>query len=283
MSHYHSGRWVLDNKAKERIERLMLRELIVAPSTLSYGVNERLEDLLEVLDEGVILDGVKRKVYLPYTVTLLSDDEAEFLVRELWGLEYKPSAWERFKEVSGRYSWEYGRRLLSEIRKEELPSSLARFISFVAMRRREAEWRIEPWELFERSKELEEPWKFLSSSLEESVSGLPLGVRALYLETFLFTAMGSGALTSSIRTIRSIISKLRGSTIIRLGADFGTKFREYKEKLKIPWIVKVIGLASLLSAISGSPDVVDALLSSLQSPFREALYVSIALIELYDP
>jgi len=29
--------------------------------------------------------------------------------------------------------------------------------------------------------------------------------------------------------------------------------------------------------------VVDALLSSLQSPFREALYVSMALVELYDP
>lgn len=268
---------------REKVEWLLARELIVAPSALSYGVNESLDAFLKMLGEGITLDGVTRSVYIPYSVTVLSDEESEFLVRDLWGLEYRPEAWARFREEGRRHFWEYSRRLLEGVGREEIPSSLARFISFVASSRRRAEWRIEPEELKRRSKELEEPWKSLASSLEESVSGLPLGVRSLYLETFLFTSMGSGALASSVRTIRSIISKLRGSTIIRFGADFGRRFREYKEKLKIYWIVKVMGLIPLIAAISRSPDIVNAVISSLPSPFKDALQVTMAIIELYDP
>ncbi len=90
-------------------------------------------------------------------------------------------------------------------------------------------------------------------------------------------------MASSLRTLRSLISKLGGSALIRLGANFGTKFREYKERLGIYYIWKVIGLASLLSMISESPDIVNEVLSSLRSPFREIFLAAIALIEIYDP
>ncbi len=188
MSH-HRSIWALEGGAREKVEELLLKEFIVAPSALSYCVNEKLDDFLEMLGEGIILndnDMVKRvrRVYVPYTATILSEEDSKFLVEELGGLEYRPDAWRRFREEGRKYSWGYGRSLLSEVRKEELPSSLARFVSFVVGSRREVNWRIEIGDLMRMSRELEEPWKSLSSSLEESMSGLPLGVRSLYLRHF---------------------------------------------------------------------------------------------------